>query len=160
MNDASGRVFLFLQGPHGPFFRRLAARLTGLGAICRRIAFNASDEAEWRAAGPLHRYNDDVSRFGDWLSDLIAEHGVTDVVLYGDARPIHQIALAQARSRGLRTHCLEEGYIRPSWVTYEREGNNGYSRLMSISLPRMAKSIGSGDKIGIKTTMLLSYDVK
>jgi len=57
--------------------------------------------------------------------------------------PVHRIALEVARARGLTTHCLEEGYIRPSWITYERHGNNGNSPLMSISLPRMAKALGT-----------------
>lgn len=146
MSDASGRVFLFLQGPHGPFFRQLAATLSKRGARCLRIAFNRSDEAEWAGAGALLRYNDDVSRFDTWLAEVVATRSVTDIVLYGDSRPVHRIALACATERGLATHCLEEGYIRPSWVTYERAGNNGYSRLMSISLPRMAQSLGAGEE--------------
>ncbi|MEM7188379.1 MAG: capsule biosynthesis protein CapA, partial [Pseudomonadota bacterium] len=61
-------------------------------------------------------------------------------------RPIHKMALKIAGERGLRTHCFEEGYLRPSWITYERDGNNGNSRLMSISLPGMAQALGQGTK--------------
>jgi len=143
MTVVLGRVFLFLQGPHGPFFRELARALAREGAGVHRVAFNAADEAEWRRMGPLVRYNDDDASFADWLAQYVAAHAITDIVLYGDTRPVHRIALEVARARGLTTHCLEEGYIRPSWITYERHGNNGNSPLMSISLPRMAKALGT-----------------
>lgn len=144
MTGAGGRVFLFLQGPHGPFFRRLAGALAARGAEVRRVAFNRGDEAEWRRAWPLHRFNDDCETFPDWLDALIEGCGVTDIVLYGDTRPVHRMAIARARALGVATHCFEEGYIRPSWVTYERQGNGGNSRLMQIGLPRMAAAVGPG----------------
>ena len=34
-----GRNFLFLQGPHGPFFRQLGAALTATGAKVWRVGF-------------------------------------------------------------------------------------------------------------------------
>ncbi len=146
MTEASKRVFLFLQGPHGPFFRRLGKALTREGATVLRAAFNASDEAEWGKAGQLLRFNDQADAFGEWLIQRIEAHGITDIVLYGDTRPVHVTALDVANDRGLICHCLEEGYVRPSWVTYERKGNNGNSPLMSISLPRMAQALGQGDE--------------
>ncbi len=146
MVDEESRVFLMLQGPHGPFFRQLAGMLTQTGAEVRRVAFNSADEAEWAGAGPLDRFNAPEDTFDEWLDQRLTAYGVTDIVLYGDTRPVHRIALMIARRRGIRTHCLEEGYVRPSWVTYEREGNNGNSPLMAISLPAMAKCIGSCSK--------------
>lgn len=41
------RVFLFLQGPHGPFFNRLGAMLRRAGATVWRVGFNAGDQAFW-----------------------------------------------------------------------------------------------------------------
>ena len=143
MHESAERVFLMLQGPHGPFFRQLADALTGAGADVHRVAFNSADEAEWAGAGPLHRYSGPDCCFEESLEQRLTAHDVTDIVLYGDTRPVHATAIAVARRRGLTTHCLEEGYVRPSWVTYEREGNNGNSPLMSISLPRMARALGA-----------------
>ncbi|MEM0987785.1 MAG: capsule biosynthesis protein CapA [Pseudomonadota bacterium] len=146
MSEASNRVFLFLQGPHGPFFRRLADALSYQGVTVLRAAFNAGDAAEWGRAGPLLRFNAPLAAFPEWLEQQIDAHGVTDIVLYGDTRPIHAQAIQMARARGITTHCLEEGYVRPRWVSYERHGNNGNSRLMDISLPRMAQALGQGAK--------------
>ncbi len=146
MPNADGRIFLFLQGPHGPFYRSLAQSLVDHGAQVHRVAFNSSDEWEWGTVGPLHRFNDDPERFDSWLIQRVEAHGVTDIILYGDTRPNHRTAVAIARERGIRTHCLEEGYIRPNWITYEREGTNGNSKVMSISLPRMAQALGTASE--------------
>ncbi len=142
MDNAAGRVFLFLQGPHGPLFRRLAARLAAAGAGVRRIAFNPGDEAEWAGAGPLERYRGSPGAYPEWLAHQLATHQVTDIVLYGDSRPEHARAIEVARPRGVVCHCLEEGYLRPHRVTYERWGNNGNSPLHGISLARMAAALG------------------
>jgi capsular polysaccharide export protein len=142
MIEAEGRVFLFLQGPHGPFFRRLAGRLAELGAEVRRVSFNASDEAEWGNAGPLDRFLGPAWTYDAWLGRHVVRHGVTDIVLYGDTRPEHAAAVALARSRNIRCHCLEEGYLRPHWVTYERGGTNGNSALNRIGFDRMARVLG------------------
>jgi len=142
MRDARNRVFLFLQGPHGPFFHELARRLIGQGAQVHRASFNAGDEAEWAKLGNLHRFDRAEPAFGGWLIRLFATWGITDIVLYGDTRPVHDTALSLARARRIRTHCFEEGYVRPNWITYERPGNNGNSPLMSISLPGMARAVG------------------
>jgi capsular polysaccharide export protein len=142
MNEAAGRVFLFLQGPHGPFFRRLALRLTAQGALVRRVTFNPGDEAEWGGAGPFERFLGPISAYPDWLANHLTEHGITDIVLYGDSRPEHALAIRTARPHGILCHCLEEGYLRPHHVTYERWGNNGNSPLHEISLARMARALG------------------
>lgn len=41
------RKFLFLQGPHGPFFSELARQLEAAGALCHRVGFNRGDQAFW-----------------------------------------------------------------------------------------------------------------
>ena len=143
MANATGRghVFLFLQGPHGPFFARLAQRLREAGAGCWRVAFNAGDRAFWR--DPASRV-DDRGPARDWpqrMEALCAARGVTDIVLYGDTRPHHARAIAVARRLGLRVHVFEEGYLRPYWITYERDGANGHSRLMRIGIEEMRRAL-------------------
>jgi capsular polysaccharide export protein len=142
MDDAAGRVFLFLQGPHGPFFGKLAFRLTAAGANVRRVCFNRADEAEWGRAGLLDRYLGPMIAYRDWLAHYLDAHRVTDIILYGDVRPEHAVAIQVARPLGVLCHCLEEGYLRPHWATYERRGNNGNSRLVDIPLERMAQALG------------------
>ena len=46
-----------------------------------------------------------------------------------------------AEARGLKVHVFEEGYLRPYWVTYERGGSNGHSRLMRMDLGAMRDAL-------------------
>jgi capsular polysaccharide export protein len=50
-------------------------------------------------------------------------------MLFGDCRPYHMAAHGMAKLRHIRTHVLEEGYLRPDWMTLELEGVNARSRL-------------------------------
>ena len=131
------RHFLFLQGPHGPFFRRLAGMLRRAGAQVWRVGFNAGDAAFWGRSPGYLPYRDDIAGWSTYLAQILQEHGITDIVLYGDTRPIHAEAVRQARALGLRIHVFEEGYLRPYWVTYERDGSNGHSQIMDLSVSDM-----------------------
>ncbi|WP_045995786.1 capsule biosynthesis protein [Loktanella sp. S4079] len=135
------RNFLFLQGPHGPFFRQLGKMLLAAGVGVYRVGFNAGDRAFWRGAAQYIPYRGATADWADTLDSLIREHQITDIVMYGDTRPIHAEAVHQAKAFGLRVHVFEEGYMRPYWVTYERGGSNGHSDLMQITVPQMRERI-------------------
>jgi capsular polysaccharide export protein len=64
-----------------------------------------------------------------FLESRFRAHRITDLILFGDRRPIHQGAIDLARAQGARVHVFEEGYIRPNWITVERNGTNALSRL-------------------------------
>lgn len=138
-------VFLFLQGPHGPFFDRLGKLLRDAGATVWRIGFNAGDQAFWSDPNTFLPFRGHPDEWPDILGQLIDEKGATDIVLYGDTRPVHAGAVKLAHSKGLRVHVFEEGYMRPYWVTYERGGSNGHSRLMSTSVAQMQAALASSD---------------
>ncbi|MEM9579778.1 MAG: capsular biosynthesis protein [Pseudomonadota bacterium] len=138
-------VFLFLQGPHGPFFHRLGRMLQRAGASVWRVGFNAGDRAFWFQPSTYIPFR---GRLADWDSSfdaLVADKGITDIVLYGDTRPVHASAVARAKALGLRVHVFEEGYLRPFWVTYERGGSNGNSRLMDTTVPQMQEALARSD---------------
>ena len=54
---------------------------------------------------------------------------MTDLSVFGDCHPYAAGAIDEARRRGVAVRVLEEGYFRPHWITLEREGVNGCSRL-------------------------------
>ncbi|WBU54408.1 capsule biosynthesis protein [Paracoccus sp. SCSIO 75233] len=138
---AGERVFLLLQGPHGPFFNRLGHILDQTGATVWRVAFNAGDVFFWDRKDRLIRHQAPAEEWPAHLARIISEKGVTDIVLYGDVRPVHAAARQAARNHGLTLHVFEEGYLRPFWITYERGGSNGHSRLMQISLSDMRAAL-------------------
>jgi len=138
------RHFLFLQGPHGPFFRQLGDMLRRAGAKVWRVGFNRGDQAYWGRDGYLPFTGDQA----DWPSEVEAlfdRHTITDLVLYGDTRFIHAEAVTRAKARGITVHVFEEGYLRPWWVSYERGGSNGNSMLMDLSIAQMQKALESSE---------------
>ncbi|MEX3014341.1 capsule biosynthesis protein [Gymnodinialimonas hymeniacidonis] len=139
------RTFLFLQGPHGPFFHRLAQMLAAAGASVWRVGFNRGDQAFWPDTDTYISFQDIAESWDARAAALMDEKGVTDLVLYGDTRPIHAQAIAHAKARGITVHVFEEGYLRPYWVTYERGGANGHSRLMDTSVEQMRTALKNLD---------------
>ncbi len=139
------RVFLFLQGPHGPFFHGLGKMLRRSGATVWRVGFNAGDRAFWFHKPSYIPFQGTVEDWPATFDQLTSNKNVTDIVLYGDTRPIHAQAVEQAKKRGIAVHVFEEGYLRPYWVTYERDGTNGHSRLMKMTIPQMQKALEGCD---------------
>jgi len=145
MITGENRTFLLLQGPHGPFFWQLALMLRKSGAKVHRVGFNAGDQAFWHDKRCFTAFKGEPTAWPDTFRNLIETHTVTDLVLYGDVRPIHAKAIAIAKELGITVHVFEEGYLRPYWVTYERDGSNGHSRLMDLSVEDMQQALAHSD---------------
>ena len=143
--DPTQKRYLFLQGPHGPFFYRLAKMLRVAGAEVLRVGFNAGDRAFWFRAPGYVSFNGQPEEWPDHFRRLAKDHDITDIVLYGDTRPVHAQAIDAARELGISVHVFEEGYMRPYWITYERNGSNGHSRLMEFSVNDMRERLSSSD---------------
>jgi len=139
------QTYLFLQGPHGPFFARLGKMLEASGATVWRVGFNRGDEAFWPKRDTYIPFQDSQDSWPERFRAMIAEKSVTDIVLYGDTRPVHAQAVQIANALGLRIHVFEEGYMRPYWVTYERGGTNGHSRLMQMNVAEMRNALDGID---------------
>jgi capsular polysaccharide export protein len=111
------------------------------GAETWRVGFNAGDRAFWRKRASYLPYRGRIEDWPEAFAAILSEKRITDIVLYGDTRPVHAEAVAQAKARGLGVHVFEEGYLRPYWITYERGGSNGHSRLLDLSLPEMRAAL-------------------
>jgi capsular polysaccharide export protein len=123
------RAFLFLQGPQGRFFHLLSQEIARRGHAVHRINLNGGDRYDW--PDKAVDYRGTAAKWPMFLDAYLEDHGITDILLFGDCRPLHQAARGIAKLRGVAIHVFEEGYIRPDWVTLERDGVNGHS-----SLPR------------------------
>lgn len=137
----ANRKFLFLQGPHGPFFRQLARKLEATGATVERIGFTNGDHVFWDRAFKYTAFTGTVDDWPEFLKTYLDGIGITDIVLYGDSRPLHQTARDLASNTDITVHCFEEGYLRPYWATYERGGSNGHSMLMDLGVAEMHKAV-------------------
>ncbi|MBV2148775.1 capsular biosynthesis protein [Sphingobium sp. AS12] len=127
MANRPSKTFLFLQGPHGPYFAMLANALRARGHAALRININGGDKVDW--PGDATDYRGTFRNWPLFFDDFVVTHGVTDLILYGDCRPYHASAHGMARLRDLRVHVVEEGYIRPDFLTLQADGVNGNSTL-------------------------------
>ena len=127
------RMFLFLQGPHGPFFSQLACALESYGHATNQIGFNQGDKIFWANKRSFIPFTLPLHAWSGFLQREFREKQITDLVIYNDTRPFHKTAIQAAHAKGINVHIFEEGYLRPYWITYERDGSNGNSKLMSLA---------------------------
>lgn len=121
------RTILFLQGPSSPLFSKCATWLERMGHVCQRINLNPGDWIFWRRRGGV----DYRGRREDWpafIHDFMARNNTTDLILLGEERPYHKSAVQAAKTLDVDVHVIEMGYLRPDWVTFERDGMSSNSR--------------------------------
>jgi len=125
--NVRGKRILLLQGPMGPFFRRLADCLFNGGArIVHKVNFNGGDRYYFPAG---FDFTAPMDQFRNYLRALIDEHHYDVVCLFGDCRPHHVIAKAVCSEHNIVVMVFEEGYLRPHFVTVEPSGVNGNSTM-------------------------------
>lgn len=150
MNDqspeAKGRVFLFLQGPSSSLFYRLAGRLEHAGHRCLRINLNAGDWLFWRRSGAIN-YRGTWPDWSDYIYAFLRDFGVTDLILLGEERPYHRAAIDAAKTLNVAVTVIEMGYLRPDWVTVEKDGMSSNSRFPNdpAEIRRVAQGLPAPD---------------
>ncbi len=122
----SQRTILFLQGPPSVFWPELASAFEAEGHRTYRINVSPADRLFWRKPGAVN-YRGKFSGWGEHLAGFIARNGVTDIVYYADQQAYHRVAAEVARRVGINAIAIEFGYLRPDWLTVERNGMGVYS---------------------------------
>jgi capsular polysaccharide export protein len=126
--ELAQRNILLLQGLMGPLFRWVGEALRRNGYSVFKVNFNGGDRLFWRLPNGID-YRGPMSEWPQTLERLIDELAITDVMLFGDCRPMHVAAIHTCKILHIPVHVFEEGYIRPGWVTLEAGGVNGHSTL-------------------------------
>jgi capsular polysaccharide export protein len=129
--------FVFLQGMPSPFFSRIGARLTAAGCRVTGINLCFGDWFFWRGANTVN-YRGSLADWPAFLDEFCVVNAVTDIVLLGEQRNYHQRAVSVAHARGVRVTVTDFGYLRPDWITLERDGMGGNSRF-----PKTREAIAS-----------------
>jgi capsular polysaccharide export protein len=121
-------VFLFIGAPFGPFFRRLGREIEASGGEAYRTVCEGGEYLETPAHSRIiYRHRD-----GDWkrfIRGVVRRKKIDAIITFNDTLPRNRGALEVAEEFGLHSFVLENGYLRPHWVTLERDGVNGFSRL-------------------------------
>ncbi len=126
------RSFLLLQGVASPFFSELEKALNNAGYDALKINFCGGDLLSGRFFSTALKhinFRDKLEALPEFYADIFEQYGISDIILFGDTRPVHLPAIELAKSRNLNIHVYEEGYFRPNWVTLDKGGVNAHSSL-------------------------------
>ncbi|MEM9010869.1 MAG: capsular biosynthesis protein [Pseudomonadota bacterium] len=121
------RTFLLLRGPSTAFWRQLGDGLRAAGHRVEKVHLALSDALWWQRRGGVS-YRGRFADWHDWLAVHVRDRGVTDILYYADRDPYHVVAKEVARELGLRSWAIENGYLRPDWLTLEPEGMGPFSQ--------------------------------
>ena len=143
LKQFAGKRILLLQGPVGPFFKRLSKKLLQIGATIHKINFNAGDWIFFPDADLNYRQS--LEEWPDEFRRIVIELKIDFIFLFGDCRPVHRRVIPIAEELGVRIGVFEEGYVRPHYVTFEEFGVNANSRADFL------KGIHSGNDLYIPT---------
>ena len=118
---------LLLMGPIGLFFARFSRYLQGCGIPVTKVLF------------PLHEFGfpeqlcvpfrEPMEAWRPFLQQLLHERGIRHIFMYGDFIIPHRIAIEEAQALGIEAWVFELGYLRPNYVTLERDRVNARSNL-------------------------------
>lgn len=118
---------LFLQGPSSFYFEQVGRLLRARGHGVLRINLHFGDRLFWRL--PADDYRGGIDGWRTYIARYLDAHPITHLMLLGDQRPHHKIAIEEARARGAEIVCAELGYLRPDWLVLERDGMSSCSRI-------------------------------
>ena len=116
------RSFLFLQGPCTPFFERLVQALKAQGHGIHKINFCAGDIL-YGTRQSTSWFNKTPGHLVDFLQDIYQRYGITDQVLFGDQRPVHQPAVQLAKRLGIRNHVLKRVTFGHAGLRWSAKGS-------------------------------------
>jgi len=119
---------LFLQGPMGPFFKKLDIVFRKRGAKTYKIGLNAGD---WFYSNKDNYipYKDTKQHWKIFIENFLIEKKIDKIFLFGDCRFYQNQAVMVALSLKIDIFVFEEGYVRPHYITMEKFGVNDYSHI-------------------------------
>ncbi len=125
---------VLLQGPVGGYFTFLMKELILNHKTPFKINFNGGDDYFCHKKHldnypHIYSYYDSFDKFSHYFHDFIVQHKIDAIILFGDCRPFHVVAKKIAKLINIPVFVFEEGYIRPNYVTIEKNGVNAFSDL-------------------------------
>lgn len=119
---------LFLQGPMGPFFKKMDTLFQSKGATTYKIGFNTGD-CFFSNVYNYSSYRDTREGWQPYVREFLLNKQIDKIFLFGDCRFYQSIAIKEALSLNIDVYVFEEGYVRPNYITMEKYGVNNYSHL-------------------------------
>ena len=131
---------LLLQGPVGPFFEYLKRAFIKQNVQVKHVIFNQAD-ALFASKQNSIRFSGTIKEWEDWLIKEFEENIPNIIALFGSNRPAHLVAIKLAKKYQIKLMSLEEGYLRPNYISCEYGGNNDQSPLCDWKLSKRKKVV-------------------
>ncbi len=128
INNIKKEKILFLQGPMGSFFKKKQLRLIKDNSVFH-IGFNKGDEF-FSLKDNFYPYRDTTEKWKNFINLFLKKNKIKIIFLFGDCRFYHRIAIQEAKKLNIDSYIFEEGYIRPNYITLEKNGVNYFSELI------------------------------
>jgi len=105
------------------------------GKQVHKVCLNPGDAWDWRGVkgGQTHHFKEHPGQWRSYLEQLLRDKHITAIVLFGQGRRYHQVAIELAEMAAVQVYVMEEGYFRPGFVTFEQGGVNGFSRIPPVT---------------------------
>jgi len=117
---------LLLQSPIGNFFNELADFLSVSNNKVFSLILNGGDLFYSNNKRKVI-YTDSIDNFSNFILDFFRLRNIKYIFLFGDTRLYHEKAIKIAKTLGIVVYVFEEGYLRPHFVTLEKNGVNNLS---------------------------------
>jgi capsular polysaccharide export protein len=125
---------LLLQGPKGFFFYKVGKYIKKLGKNVYKINFNGGDLITYLDFKNSYNFTDKIENFREFLENFIKKKRIDLILMFGDYKPYHKIAIEVCQGYRMDWYVFEEGYVRPHYITMEKYGVNGFSNLPKDTL--------------------------
>jgi capsular polysaccharide export protein len=128
VGDIKDKNILLLQGPMGTFFRKLGGHFTQHGATIHTICFNGGDQF-FALSQNCFLYQETPADWPSYINGFLRKHRIDTIFLFGNCRYYHKEAALAAQKAEIEVFVFEEGYVRPHFITLEKNGVNGDSTI-------------------------------
>ena len=112
----------------GIFFRKIDTAFRKKGATTYKIGFNMGDQL-FAHSDNYTAFRNKPEEWGKFVKKFILEKKIDKIFLFGDCRYYQRIAREIAYKCNVDVYVFEEGYLRPDYITLEKFGVNGFSKI-------------------------------
>jgi len=120
------KSILFLQGPPSSFFSMMSKALAKSGHNVWKLNLCPGDVFFWKAGNSIN-YKGSLEKWESFISEFLFQNKIDLIILYGEQRTYHKIAISCAYKLKIPIIVSEFGYIRPDWLIFEFNGISGSS---------------------------------
>ena len=97
-----------------------------MGHRTLKVNLNLGDQIMWPHKNRCN-FRGSLRNWPSYIRELYVSEQVTDLILLGEQRDYHRIAIDIAKKKDIKVMVTDFGYLRPDWITFEYKGMSAES---------------------------------